>query len=59
MGWTNGSQLAEDAWKLVRNFIPEKSREEIAYKFIHLFEDEDCDTMDEAVTLQRDTGELQ
>lgn len=56
MGWGSGSELAENVWRTVRNFIPTKRRKEIASRIIDLFENEDCDTMDEAIDLSRAAG---
>jgi hypothetical protein len=54
MGWASGSILAEDIWSLVSKYIPKKDKKKIARKFIDLFEDQDCDTMDEAESLVKD-----
>ncbi|MCX6035002.1 MAG: hypothetical protein NTV38_08505 [Chloroflexi bacterium] len=54
MGWASGSQLAEDVWDVVRPAIPQKNRQELAVKIIRLFEDHDCDTLDEAQSLIKD-----
>ena len=54
MGWASGSQLAEDVWKTVRGNIPQKRRKALATAIVRLFEDHDCDTLDEATTLMKD-----
>lgn len=54
MGWASGSQLAEDVWDVVRPAIPQRNRRELAVKIIRLFEDHDCDTLDEAKSLVED-----
>ena len=54
MGWASGSQLAEDVWDVVRPAIPQRNRRELAVKIIRLFEDHDCDTLDEAQSLVED-----
>lgn len=54
MGWASGSQLAEETWDLVRNYIPAKNLKSIANQFIDKFEDMDCDTMDECEQLMID-----
>ena len=56
MGWSGGSAIAEDVWKLVRGYVPESQRQEIALAIIDRFESEDCDTMDEAEQLQEDAN---
>ena len=54
MGWASGSSLAEKVWVVVRPFVPTEDRREVARHIIDCFEDEDCDTMDEATTLWKD-----
>ena len=55
MGWAGGSELADKVWHNVRTYIPKaEDRKRLAKKIIDLFEDEDCDTMDECETLQQD-----
>jgi hypothetical protein len=54
MGWAGGSEVASKLWALVRDDLPEDKRSTIARKFIRVFEDQDCDTMYEAVALKRD-----
>lgn len=55
MGWAGGSYLAEKIWLLVRHFIPEgDQRTLVARQVIDEFENEDCDTIDEAETLCQD-----
>lgn len=54
MGWASGSEIAEDIWKLVRVHIPRKERKDIANQIIEIFEDKDCDTMEEAELLSKD-----
>lgn len=56
MGWAGGSQIAGDVWKLVRFYIPRKERERIANQIVDIFEQHDCDTMDEAEQLMADAG---
>jgi hypothetical protein len=58
MGWAYGSQLAEDIWSLVRNYIPVEDRVIVARKFKSLFESFDCDTMYECRQLEADTNLL-
>lgn len=57
MGWSGGSELAYDVWKLVRPLTYEgKDRKKIAKKIIALFESQDCDTMYECEQLCKDAG---
>ncbi len=59
MGWGHGSKLAEDVWAVVRNLIPPgQKRMKVVRKIIELFEDRDCDTIDEAETLCVDAGRV-
>ena len=59
MGWASGSELAEDVWKVVRKLIEDKrARMKAARQIIELFEDHDCDTIDEAEQLCRDAGRV-
>jgi len=48
MGWSSGCQVADDVWVLIEVFIPPKKKKEIARKFIDVFENYDCDTMEQA-----------
>jgi len=54
MGWISGSKLAESIWSLVRDYIPQRKRKKVALDLIDLFENMDCDTIDECVKLCRD-----
>jgi hypothetical protein len=54
MGWASGSELAEDIWTLVRKYIPKRVRKRVARKLIDLFENRDCDTIDECEQLCQD-----
>lgn len=56
MGWAGGSVVAGDVWALVRRYVPEKSRRRVAKRLVDIFEDQDCDTMDEAERLMKDAG---
>lgn len=54
MGWARGSDLAGDAWDLVRDYIPKDKLKDVANDFIELFEMMDCDTIQEAELLWSD-----
>ena len=43
MGWAAGSVIANDVWQIVRNYIPEHERKDVAEKIIRIFKDEDAD----------------
>lgn len=51
MGWSSGSELAEDIWNTISNHISKDNQEKVARKLIELFENYDCDTIDEAYKL--------
>ena len=51
MGWSGGSELAESVWAMFRKYVPENERRKCARKLISLFEDMDCDTMEECEKL--------
>ncbi len=56
MGWASGSQLAEDVWQAVRTFVPQGNRKTVARRIVGLFEEHDCDTLDEAESLVSDAA---
>jgi hypothetical protein len=58
MGWASGSELAENVWAAVRKDIPITRRHQVARHIIDLFEDMDCDTIDECQQLCKDAGRL-
>ena len=47
MGWASGSALAEDIWRIVEGDIDEKRHAVVAAMLVGLFEDMDCDTLEE------------
>ena len=48
MGWASGSVIADEVWELVRPYLKtENQRREVAKGFVEIFEDYDCDTMEE------------
>lgn len=51
MGWGSGSMLAEELWDMLQEVIPTEKQQEVAKKIIRLFEDRDCDTLDECQDL--------
>jgi hypothetical protein len=51
MGWSSGSQIAEDVWSVIEKQIPKAKRKKVAREIVNIFEANDCDTMDEAEDL--------
>lgn len=57
MGWSSGSEIAEEFWDLVKDYIPSsKQRKYVARKLIAIVEDFDCDTIEEATELCEAAG---
>lgn len=56
MGWSSGSQLADEVWRLVRPHLLVGSRMPLAKGIIKIFESYDCDTMEECERLQKDAA---
>lgn len=56
VGWSSGSYLAEETWDLVREFVPEKKRKQVAKKIYGLFSDHDADGWDLVGGLVEDAG---
>lgn len=51
MGWGSGSYLARQVWDSVKEHIPKKYKAKVAREIIRSFENEDCDTIQEAEEL--------
>lgn len=56
MGWSGGSELAEQIWEIVRDHIPDDAKQAVALDLVDLFEYEGCDTMHECTLLMEDAG---
>lgn len=56
MGWAEGSELADEMWKIIRPLTGPANKKRIAKKVVALFEDQDCDTMYECKKLCADAG---
>ena len=58
MGWSSGSQLAEEVWRLVAPKLvhPVQEREEVANALIELFENHDADDWDTSSALWKASG---
>ena len=54
MGWASGSYLAEDIYVIIRNFIPEEVRKEVATKVYERFCEEHADDWDHDTILMQD-----
>lgn len=48
--------MAEKIWGMFRRYVPATSRKRVAKRLVNIFENEDCDTMDEATKLMKDAG---
>lgn len=59
MGWASGSELAEETWELVREFIPKNKRREVAEAFLDAFRNRDADDWNGDEALCRDAGRYQ
>ena len=55
MGWASGSIIAEELWDAIRESLPAGIvRRAFAQKFIDVFRNYDCDTIEEAENLMND-----
>ena len=54
MGWASGSEIADEVWNAVRKYVPESDRKDVATRVVRIFEERDCDTMEEAEVLWND-----
>jgi hypothetical protein len=45
MGWASGSELAQNLWNDIKDFLDEKQKKIVKKAIIKNFEDNDCDTM--------------
>jgi hypothetical protein len=48
MGWSSGAELAEELWCHISDFVPKEYHKHVARHVVSLFEDYDCDNIDEA-----------
>ena len=48
MGWASGHIMADEIWRDIKKYIPKKKQQEVAIKIIEVFNDNDCDTMQES-----------
>lgn len=56
MGWAGGSGIAANVWSSVEKYIPANQKKRVAKRIIDIFENEDCDTIDEAEELCKAAG---
>lgn len=56
MGWASGSEIGNEIWNPIRNFIAEGNRAEAAKIVIDALESRDCDTIHECEQLVKDAG---
>lgn len=48
MGWSNGSQLLDEVFEVIKHYTNKTDREIIASQLIEIFENYDCDTIHES-----------
>lgn len=53
MGWAGGSQIATRVYKSIQDKLDPLGRRYFAKSLIAIFEDSDCDTMDECEEIQK------
>lgn len=56
MGWASGASMAERLWDELKPYLKKKDIQKVAKMIIEVFEDQDCDTMEEAHELWEDAG---
>ena len=54
MGWASGSGLACEVYDLVRGYVPEEKRQEVAKGIFDLFREHDADDWDGSSELEID-----
>jgi len=47
MGWSSGGDIADRVWNITQKHLRSKTRAQVAYDLIRLFEGYDCDVMQE------------
>lgn len=47
MGWASGADIADNVWDIIKSYIPEHKKVDVASDLIDEFESRDCDTMQE------------
>jgi len=56
MGWAGGAMLSEELWAFLSEMVPAEHQQEAAKKVVNLFEDYDCDNLDECPDLIKAAG---
>lgn len=56
MGWASGSSIAGDVWATVEEHILPEKRQDVAEEICRIFEEHDCDTLQEAERLWEAAG---
>lgn len=56
MGWGSGVDVAEDVWDLLKKYVPKNKRKEAARAVIEIFENHDCDTLQDSEELMLAAG---
>lgn len=56
MGWSGGTEIADGVWSVVKEFIPEERKKEVANEIIDLLEDQDWDNLSESDELYEISG---
>lgn len=56
MGWAAGSELGQDLYEKIREYIPEEKRKEVAEYFYNAVCDLDADDWDGTSQLEIDSG---
>jgi hypothetical protein len=51
MGWSSGSELAENLWWEIEKYIPESEKSTVAANICDMFANRDCDTLPECADL--------
>lgn len=54
MGWAAGSELAQELYIVVRKYLPEDARKDVATQFYNTFGDYDADDWDGTSQLEID-----
>ncbi len=57
MGWASGAELAHDVWVAAKKAgLPKEKQKKFARALIDIFENHDCDTMDECEDIIKAAG---
>lgn len=54
MGWSRGSEVGDEIWFGIREYVPKEHREKVARVIIDALEAQDCDTIYECEQLVKD-----